>query len=184
MRKLLISVVFLGMFAHAPAAPALSLDLNLSDDAAEFKLGSVSRGGILETQFSWLHEQDRGDLLGLGLHMVDDANPGGSPLRIGIGGRLLAIDTPGPDGMALAVGGHFRYTLPGMNRLGLGGELYYAPSIVSGGDLERHLQWALRAEYQILRQANLYAGYRRVRPNFGQTVTFESGMHVGLRLDF
>jgi len=164
-------------------ATALTLDLNLSDESAELKV--ANQGEMLETQFSWMHEQDNGNVLGLALHMVDDANPGGSRLDIGIGGRLVAVDTPGPDGLALAVGGYFRYTVPGMNRLGLGGDLYHAPSIVSGGDLERFTQWAIRGEYQVLRQANVYLGYRRVRPDFGGgAVTMDDGLHVGLRLEF
>ncbi|MCP1726393.1 hypothetical protein J2T60_000358 [Natronospira proteinivora] len=170
------------LLGSGPVA-ALTLDLNLSDESAELKV--ANQGGILETQFSWIHEQDHGDVLGLALHMVDDANPGGSRLDMGIGGRVLAVDTPGPDGLALAIGGYFRYTIPNMNRLGIGGDLYHAPSIVSGGDLERYTQWAIRGEYQILRQANVYLGYRQVRPDFGGgSETLDSGIHVGLRLNF
>lgn len=167
----------------------MTLDLNLSDDAAEFKYATPTATDKLELQVGWLHEEQNGDLAHVGLHMVDDALPGSDRLDIGIGGRLFAMEVAGdtaPDGAGLAVGGYFRYTFPRMDRLGVGGELYYAPSVVSSGDLESHAQWAVRGEYQILRQANVYLGYRRVRPEFedGGSVTFESGLHVGLRLDF
>jgi hypothetical protein len=185
MPRLLIIIIFTTLSLFTTETRAVTVDLNLSDDAAELKFARKSRGGMLQTQFAWLHEQDNGDVVSAGLHMVDDANPGGSALDAGIGGRILFLDTPGPDGAALAVGGYFRYTIPTMNRLGVGGELYHAPSIVSGGDLERYTQWAVRGEYQILRQANIYLGYRRVRPDFGGgAVTMESGLHAGLRLDF
>lgn len=190
MPKLLIIIFFTILSLIATEVSAVTLDLNLSDDAAEFKYAQRSRGGMLETQLGWMHEQDNGDVVHAGLHMVDDANPGGSALEAGIGGRVLFVDAPVSDGttlegFALAVGGHFRYTIPSMNRLGVGGEIYYAPSIVAGGDLEDFAQWAVRGEYQILRQANIYLGYRRVRPDFGGgAVTMESGLHAGLRLDF
>ncbi|MDQ2068516.1 YfaZ family outer membrane protein [Natronospira bacteriovora] len=188
MPKLLIAIVFasFGLSLTVPEARALTVGLNLSDDAAEFKFARTGRGGMLQTEFNWLHEQDNGDVVSVGLHMVDDANPGGPNLDVGIGGRLMFVDPTGPlDGVALGVGGYFRYTIPTMNRLGIGGELYHAPSIVSGGDLERYTQWAIRGEYQVLRQANIYIGYRRVRPDFGGgAVTLESGLHAGLRLNF
>lgn len=185
MRKFLIGLIFLAM-TWPGAAAALSIGLNLSDDAAELKVANRAQDGMLETQFSFLHEQNRGDVAGIALHMVDDANPGGAPLNVGIGGRALFVDTDGPNGGGLALGGHFRFTLPDMDRLGIGGELYYAPSIVAGGDLDRHLQWSLRGEYQILRQANVYIGYRQVRPAFeeGGSFRLDSGIHAGLRLDF
>lgn len=185
MRKFLICGLFLAL-AWPGSVAALSVDLNLSDDAAELKVGNKARDGMLETQFSFLHEQNRGDIAGLALHMVDDANPGGAPLKVGIGGRAMFVDTDGPNGGGLALGGHFRFTLPDMDRLGIGGEFYYAPSIVSGGDLDRHLQWSLRGEYQILRQANVYIGYRQARPSFEDSGSFrlDSGLHAGLRLEF
>lgn len=193
MLKRLNSLAFVVALTVSGTAGAASLDLNLSDDAAEFKFATHSPlegDAVLETQFSWLHEQStsdgNSDVVALGLHMVDDATPGGTDFRVGIGGRVLAMEAGDVlDGTALAVGGYFRYTIPNMNRIGVGGELYHAPSIVSGGDLERYTQWAVRGEYQILRQANVYLGYRRVRPDFGGgAVTLESGLHLGLRLNF
>lgn len=165
----------------------MTLDLNLSDEAAEFRYAAGTGVPNMETEVSWLHEQNNGDILGVGVYAKDDALPGSQVLEIAVGGRLFAMETTenGPDGSGLAVGGRFRYTIPSMDRLGISGELYIAPSVVSGGDLDGFRQWAVRGEYQILRQANVYLGYRRVEPDFGGgSVDFESGLHAGLRLNF
>ncbi|WP_406672850.1 hypothetical protein, partial [Natronospira sp.] len=69
MPKRLSYILFLALALAAGQASAFTLDLNLSDDAAEFKLAWHKQTGgeaLLETQVSWLHEQDNGDLLGLG----------------------------------------------------------------------------------------------------------------------
>ncbi len=131
---------------------------------------------------------DRGDVAGFGVHLVDFATTGSDPLQVGVGGRFFFInpDGPGGNGTALGVGGFARYTLPEYNRIALSGHAYFAPNIVAFGNADRFFEYAFRVEYNILRQANVYVGYRHVSTDFsgGPTLTMDTGLHVGLRITF
>lgn len=176
--------------AVSGTAAAGTLDLNLSSDAVRFGASLPVTDTGLEVDGDWLHEEDNGDILGAGLHLVDEAQPRRGALTVGVGGKVFYVDgDDGYDGAALAAGGRFRYTWPSFNRFGVGGQLYYAPSVTAGGDLDSYLEGAIRAEYLVLKNANAYLGLRTVRVGVDQggnddTETFESGLHAGIRLAF
>jgi len=168
-----------------------ALDLNLSGDAVRLDFATPLSAGGLEADVSFLHHEEDGqpdaDIAGLGLHLVDDAAQNVNPFRVGVGAKLFFMDTEVLDGGALGVGGFFRWTLPQYNRFALGGSVHFAPDVVSFGDAETFLAYTLRGEYEILRQANVYIGYRRVRAEFADVpgrVTLDSGIHFGLRITF
>lgn len=188
MRFRALAVVVAGLLAGGQAS-ASSVDFNLSNDA--FRIGGSQEltANGLEIDGGWLHEEESGDVFGLGLHLMDDANAGRGALDIGIGGKLFYVDFDEGDydGGSLAIGGKFRYTWPTFNRFGIGGQIYYAPGVTSSGDVDSYLEAALRAEYLVLRNANAYIGVRTIRVGIepsDETETFESGLHVGIRLDF
>lgn len=170
-------------------ASATSLDVNLSTHAVHAALSQELLNNGLEVGGSWLHHEDHGDVLAIALHLVDLPEPGRGALKLGVGGKLLAIgeDHPNVEGVALALGGKVRYTWPTFNRFGIGADVYYAPEVSSGGDAKHYFEGALRAEYLILRHANVYLGVRTVRigddPR-NKTHNFDSGVHLGLRLSF
>lgn len=173
-----------------PAAPALggSLNLNLSDDAFRAQVAQTITDTGLEIEGGWLHETDNGNVLDLGLHLVDDASPGRGALDVGVGAKVFHVDFDrfNGDGTALGIGGKFHYTWPTFNRFAVGGQLYHAPSVTSGGDIDRYTEAGVRAEYLILRNASAYVGVRSIRVGVDgdRTRTFESGPHLGIRLDF
>ncbi|HET9679110.1 MAG TPA: YfaZ family outer membrane protein, partial [Gammaproteobacteria bacterium] len=143
-------------------------------------------------------EPDR-NIAGLGFHLVADAAQGTTPFKVGIGAKLFFIDATVADGGALAVGGHARYTLPAFNRFAIAGQVYYAPDVTTFGDTTKYMQFGVRMEYEILRQANVFLGYRRARAEFDfedamagtpgalagqQDVTLNSGVHFGFSILF
>lgn len=185
----LMPVLFAAVLAGAAgSASAGTLDLNLSNDAVRFGAAQPLTETGLELSGDWLHHEDNGDVLGAGLLLVDEAEPRRGALTLGAGAKLVYVNGDGgdADGQALGIGGRFRYTWPTFNRFGVGGQLYYAPSVTAGGDLDRYLEAALRAEYRVLRNADAYLGVRSVRvgEEGGDTDTFESGLHAGIRLSF
>lgn len=171
-------------------ASAGSLDLNLSDDAVRLAFATPLASG-LEADINFLHSEEDNrpdhDVASLGLHLVDDAAQGRTPFRVGVGAKVLFVDVNVADGGALAIGGHMRYTLPNYNRFAIGGDIYFAPDVTSFGDTEKYLEYTVRGEYEILRQANVYLGYRRIRAeftDFSDDLTVDSGIHFGLRIAF
>lgn len=172
----------------APPAAANGLDLNLNDKAVR-ATGEFDLSNNLLVDVSWLHHQDKGNVAGAGLHLTGAASGGPNPLRAGLGGRLMAVDAKvgaEEDGLALPIGGFVNYTLPDYDRFVVGGSLYYAPDVLSFGDMTRYLEGNAWAGYSVLREGQIYVGVRTVRSSFknGPSVTFDSGLHFGLRLRF
>ncbi|MGD8429375.1 MAG: YfaZ family outer membrane protein [Ectothiorhodospiraceae bacterium] len=183
--RLLGLVLLLG----CTAASATELELNLSNDAARASVVQPIDPQGLEVGGGFLHHVDNGDILDAGLHLVDIADPGRGALDVGLGAKVYAVsfDDSDADGGALAVGGKFRYTWPTFNRFGIGGHLYYAPRVTSGGDIDRYVEGAIRAEYLIIKNANAYIGFRRIEvgnKKTDNTETFDTGLNAGIRLEF
>lgn len=159
--------------AYTGATQASSLDLNLSDDAVFARFATPINNTGLEADVSFLHHEEDGEpdrnIAAVGFHLVADAAQGVTPFQVGIGAKLFFLDATVVEGGALGVGGHVRYTFPSYNRFAIAGNLYYAPDITSFGDTTKYLQFGIRAEYEILRQANVYLGYRRATAEFDFT---------------
>lgn len=167
-----------------------SLDLNLNNDAARLTFSWDARDNKLTFDAGWLHHQDTGDVVNVGLHLIDFAASGPSAPEVGIGGKLFYVDAdtvPGSSsGGALGLGGFFRYNFPQADRFGIRGQLYFAPDVVAFGDSTGYLEASLGLTYDVLREADIYIGARYVRAKFENQADFtlDSGLHVGVRLKF
>lgn len=187
MRCWLMGSFLLPMLITTTAA-ATSVGVNLSTHSVRAQVTQPLVHG-LELGGGWLHHINHGDVLDVALHLVDFPEPGRGALKLGVGGKLLLIEEDSPDvtGVAFALGGKVRYTWPTYNRFGIGADIYYAPDVSSGGDVKHYFEGSLRAEYLILRNANVYLGVRTVRigddPR-NDTHNFDSGPFLGLRLNF
>jgi hypothetical protein len=174
--------------AAAPAAWSNGVDLNVNDDAARITV-NVDLSNNLLLDGSWFHHEDNGDIAGAGLHLTGDASGGRSPVTAGLGGRLLWAnsDVAGKDdGFVLPLGGFVEYTLPQYNRFSFGGSAYYAPDVLAFGDMTKYWEYNAWAGYSVLRQGQIYLGLRGIRAEYDDSpdVSFDTGVHVGLRLEF
>lgn len=169
--------------------PTHSLDLNLRDNsfAARFtgEVGEQSLGRI-EADASVLFNSGDRRVAGVGMHIVDNAGSVEHPVYLGLGGRLLWMDSGVADGAVLAVGGHVRTTFTEADRVSVGAQLWFAPSITSFGSADGYLETGVRVEYQALQRAWVYLGYRRIRGKFETAPdrTIDSGAHLGMRFEF
>ncbi len=162
---------------------ASSLDINLRDEAIRLAVrGPINESG-LNLSLSGLHHEDDRDLITAGVSVIESLADGS---YVGIGGHLYAFDAKNVDGLGMALGGFFHYALPAFPGLGLGGQLYYGPDVVSFDDVKRYIETAMRLEYQILSQANIYVGYRhiRIKMDNGGKGRIDNGLHFGLRLTY
>jgi hypothetical protein len=181
--------LFLVLASAAFAAQGANLDFNLASNAAAVDFSTNLTDSGLEAGLGYLHHTDRVDVIDASLDLTGNASPVGSPLIFGVGGKFFFISPKqaGLDnGEALGVGAHFRYTWPTFNRFALGGELYFAPSIVSFQSVDRYWQGRLTANYQVLRTADVYVGYRYVSAAFdgSSNITLDSSIIVGMSLTF
>ena len=63
---------------------------------------------------------------------------------------------------------------------------YFAPNILSFSDLKSYSEYALDVEFEVVRAAAVYLGYRRVnvKPEPNGPSNADDGAHLGLRLSF
>lgn len=169
-------------------ANADNLDVNLGSNAAQVGYTASLTNSGLEGSLGYLHHTSSVDIGSVGLGLVGNASPVGSPLIFGVGGKALFIapSQGSENGVAIALGAHFHYVWPSYNRFAIGGELYYAPSIVSFNHADRYMEFGVRAGYSVLRNAEIYVGYRHVAAAFtsSSTVTLDNTFMVGLSLTF
>lgn len=181
----------LALVLALPAGPVLSqaIDLNLNNDAVrgEFQ-GRLPNIGARYDIGALVSSRGDSDLLQThaGLLVTGDAGAREANVMAGLGGRFLLLDAGQVDGGALAIGGMFEARLPAFNRLGALAYAYWAPGASSFGDLDGHSEYALSLDYEVIRNASIYVGYRQVRVDIkdGPTVTADTGFHGGLRLRF
>jgi len=182
------TLLFIALLGGSPLAAANGLDLNVNNKAVRVTMDfELSNNLVLDG--SWFHHQDKGDVYGAGLHVTGAATAGRDPLRAGLGGRLLRVDSDAggrEDGSVLPLGGFVSYTLPEYNRFLLGGSLYYAPDVLSFGDVSTYWEYNAWAGYSVLRSGQVYLGVRGIRAEFENTpnVSMDTGVHFGLRLRF
>jgi hypothetical protein len=190
MKRLLCAVMLLA----TSAARAEGIDLNLSSDALRGTFdGSLTSifpriGGVYEVGAL------NGERAGFdyfqghaGVLVTGDAGAERATVTAGLGVRLAFVDTdPQLSGSALALGGMIDARLPAFNRIGAIGYAYWAPNASSFGDITSYLEYAIDADYEVLRNASLYVGYRQLRlgaDSYGH-FSVDQGWHLGLRLSF
>ena len=190
LHKLLIAV---SLMAAGASAQAATFDLNLNDDAARGQLSgplaNLFSDADGEYQGAILYSDDRNNellVLSGGALLTGDAGLQDAKLTAGLGLRGQNIDTTSDEGGGGAIGGQFDLRFNGFDRLGFQGYVWYQPKILGLGDIDDQLEWALSADYQILRNASVYVGYRKVTlsPQAGGSYTVDDGPHFGLRLTF
>lgn len=192
-----VSKTLLAVAGVTAAGPTLSdsIDLNFSNDAARLTYARLIYDDKLEFDAGWLHHQDRGNLLNVSLGRFGEAGGGQQSITAAIGGRLYAADAefgpvmgvtpPDRDGFAIGVGGLFRLKLDDYDRIGFAGHAYYAPSVISFGDADDVLEVAGRVTYSVLKEGEVYLGLRYINVGFkDRDAKFDSGLHIGIRLEF
>jgi hypothetical protein len=180
--------------AFSTSALADTVDINLRDTSAQFQyISSLGRDPLGNTKFhAGVLYVNRNNMLGdFGLVVQDELgdNAPGFSVGIGIKGVLAKVTGGGTivsSTSALALGGLVRYSPPATQRLGLVGEVYLSPNIVTFGDANRYIESNIRAEYEVIPQAVAYVGYRRIefginnRPN----EILDEGVNLGVRISF
>lgn len=182
--KVLFSTVLLATSMQSIAGG--SIDISLANDSARLEYDAAKVGSGLHISASGQHHEENGDMVSLGMHVVDVREPN-SPLYLGVGGKVFAFKDGDEDGGAFGVGGFFRYQIPKLTGLSTAGYLYYAPKVVSFDSTENVTDADLRLQYGLLPTARVYMGYRYSSfkiENNKKVFMLEEGIHFGLKVDF
>lgn len=170
------------------------LALDLASKSARIQYASTATMSA-DSEFEWdagflLVEGDNGTadrkLVTGTIRSVGDAGVANHQVKAALGVRASWLNGSGFDAQALAVGGEVSARLQGMDRLVFSGYGYYAPQVLSFGDADAFLEWGASAGYQVLRNGEVYLGYRQVKfePTQGSSVTADTGYHIGMKFGF
>jgi len=190
--KILTVALLLASLISVSTVSAQEIDMTLSNDSAQFRYITHSNAGFgdSEIDFGVLYTNSDEVMGMLGLMVVDDAGSGSPGLKVGLGIKAFTVSATKAgdfDAAALSLGAELNYTLPGFSdRLALNGQIFYAPDIVSFMDANRYMYSTARIEYEVLPQAVVYLGYRRVRIGLSAmpSVTLDSDTHLGVQFYF
>lgn len=178
----------LGLTLCCAQAVADAVDLSFNSDAARVQYVRDLRSNSLNLDAGWLHHTDNGNVVHVGLHLADMASGGKNPLQAGLGGRVVYTngDLSNQDGFAIPIGGYLRYTIPRFNRVSVGGEIYFAPKVLSLGDAEKYEEYSFRVGYNLMREADVYIGARYVKGEYKKApdARYDTGMNIGITLRF
>ena len=200
-KKLLIASTLLALTG---AAQAETLDFNIGPDSLRGffsgPLAKVSNGLTGQYDAGFIYKEGDDDstdpddsklkLAHAGVLATGDVGVTGADAKAGLGARLLYADRSlggvSASGFAVAFGGQFNVRLPSFERVGFTGYGWYSPSITSFSDIKNYSEFALDVEFEVVRAAAIYAGYRlvNVKPDFGGSQEADSSAHVGLKLNF
>lgn len=185
-----------GLLAAACAAAsslayAETLDLAIGSDSAAVDLSGPMRGGRGNAAYDlgFLFSDDQNvdfKQAHAALMVTGDAGASNANINAGLGVRAAGADFDGGSGGAIDLGGKVEMRVPDFNRLGLNVYVWYAPEVITFGDFEDNLEFGAFVDYQVIRDASLFVGYREVRwsiEGVGEDKV-DDGVIAGLRLNF
>jgi hypothetical protein len=191
---LLRHFVAISLFAVSTAVLADTIDINLRDTSAQLQYkSSLGRDTLGKTEFhaGFLYAK-KDDLMGdFGLLVKDEVGSKAPGFSVGVGIKGIVASVRGNNpststASALTLGGLVRYSPPSIPQLSYVGLVYLSPNIITFGDAERYIEVGARVEYEVIPQAVIYLGYRRISfilktlPD----AVLDSGPHIGVRLSF
>ena len=192
--RILVSLaLFLSTVGLSQAA---ELDITLGNDSlrGEFvsPLGEKVADNVATLDLGVLYSEDDDvdrTAAHVGVLIYGDTGARKANIQAGLGARLMLLDIGDPadvTGAAIALGGTVHGRLPDFNRLGGRLWVFYAPDVSAFDDVEDFVEYGLSIDYQLIRQAFLTGGYRRLRADFGGPgkVDIEDAGFLGLRLVF
>jgi len=180
----------LSLLAFSSTALADSVDINLRDSSAQFQYGaSMGRDtlGRSEIHLGFLYTNNNNTLGEMGLTVKDEVGSSTSGVTVGVGIKALVAKVPNNKGAtALAIGGVVRFAPFSDTRFGMGGSVFLSPNIVTFGDAERISETGLKMDYEVIPQAVVYLGYRRIKLGikFAPDAILDEGAHIGVRISF
>jgi hypothetical protein len=192
MNKLAVGV---GLAACAMALPASAeiVDFSVGDNSFRLALyGPLSRViSDVKGQYdigALMRPKRTDDLLitHIGAMITGDAGFAQANVAAGAGLRALYIGRDNKRGGALALGGQVEARYPGYDRIGLSVYGYGAPNVTTIGDVDRYYEIGIGLDYQIIKEASVYVGWRDVKTDIHDVgnVTADHSAHIGLRLHF
>lgn len=185
-------ILAVSLLSVAPCVLADTLDVNLSNSAAQFKYSLPSGVAGKSELFASLMYNDVNSVLAEGGLMVLNEEGSVPGLSLGVGAKAVVaslnkvvVNRKLVSGVAL--GAQVRFEVPADRRFAFSGEYHFAPRIISFGDADHYYQGAVKAEYAISALTQAYVGYRTTKfvlVNGQPDGVLDKGAHIGVRMSF
>ncbi|KFC06963.1 YfaZ family protein [Trabulsiella guamensis ATCC 49490] len=151
-KKALVGLAVL--MSVSAAANAVSISGQAGKDYTNIGVGFGTDTSGLALSGNWMHNDDDGDVAGLGLGL----NVPVGPFLATVGGKgIYTNPNAGDEGYAAAVGGGLQWKIG--SSFGLFGEYYYSPDSLSSG-IDSYQEANAGARWTIMRPITVEAGYR------------------------
>lgn len=179
MKRIILAAMAAVPFATVQAA---TLDVNINNESIRAEYDAPLPQNRMHMAVGVLyHEENNADAVvaHAGLHTQEDT----PDYSVGIGGRGYWVSASGGlDGLAMALGVQGSVQLP---QVRIGGHLYYAPQVISFGDLDGLTDLSVRAYYQALKDVDVYLGWRKLELDVdGHSGDLDASLNVGFVMNF
>ncbi len=185
LKKVLVSTLLLSTAVGAFAGGEIDFALSNTSIRVEHDAVLVGTGAHFSTGFLY-NEDNESWAVTAGFNAVD-ATMANQEMIGGVGFKALMMSTDASDfSVGAGVGGFLRWQPNFMNGLGLEGQAYFAPNILSFGKLTSAYEAVARVTYKVLPQARVFIGYHEVTGNYENRsdVSVDSTFHIGFRMAY
>ncbi|WP_286811698.1 YfaZ family outer membrane protein [Marinobacter sp. UBA2678] len=177
------------MVLSLAAAPAFAgdVDLSLTNDSVKGQVNFFGTNNDIQLGTGYTYHEGGRDIFNVDFHAQGRTAIGNLPTTAGIGMRGIFWDQGRADGGALGLGGFATVNIPNVPGLSFTGGLHYAPSILSFGDSDDMTSLELRGSYRVIRNAEVFAGYRYLNTdieNSSRDVNLDEGVMAGMKIFF
>ncbi|MCK5866387.1 MAG: hypothetical protein KAG87_14595 [Marinobacter adhaerens] len=177
------------MVLSLAAAPAFAgdVDLSLTNDSVKGQVNFFGTNNDIQLGTGYTYHEGGRDIFNADFHAQGRTAIGNLPTTAGIGMRGIFWDQGRADGGALGLGGFATVNIPNVPGLSFTSGLHYAPSILSFGDSDDMTSLELRGSYRVIRNAEVFAGYRYLNTdieNSSRDVNLDEGVMAGMKIFF
>lgn len=170
-----------GMLFVSASANAISINGQAGEDYTNIGVGFGTESTGLALSGNWAHNDDDGDIAGLGIGL----NLPLGPLLATVGGKAVYLNPKyGDEGYAAAVGGGLQWAIG--DRFRLFGEYYYSPDSLSSG-VKDYEEANAGGRFIIMRPLSVEAGYRYINlagKDGDRNSAIADGPYVGVNASF
>jgi hypothetical protein len=184
MKAFRIPLVLLSL--ASPTAFAADLDISLTNNSAKGQVNFFETNSDMQLGAGYTYHEGSRHIGNIDFHAQGRTALGNLPTTAGLGFRALGWEVNELDGGAVGLGGFATVNIPDAPGLSFTGGLHYAPSILSFGDSDDMTSLELRANYRVIRNAEVFVGYRYLNTDFEGRgdVDLDEGVLAGMKLFF
>ncbi|ALB63416.1 Uncharacterized protein YfaZ precursor [Cronobacter condimenti 1330] len=151
-----IRLAIAGLLLAATQAGAVSVNGSVGEHYTNLGAGFGTESSGLQLTGNWAHNDDHGDIVGVGLGF----NMPLGPFMVTPGVKAIYLNpNEGSEGYAAAVGGGVRWDIG--QRVSLFGDYYYSPDSLSSG-VNDYQEASAGARFSLFRPLSVEAGYRYI----------------------